>query len=100
MPGGTELTLVENKRQVVLADLEPALRGNPPFQHGQLLSTWSTRFPSLLTFLNEIFTPGPTFGNDLEERRGNRACARLQRGRHNLHLRCLDLREVVERLEG
>ena len=94
-----ELTLVENKRQIVLTDLKPALSGNPPFQHGQLLPTWSTRFPSILALLNEIFAPGPAFRDDLEESRSNGARARFQRRRHDLDLRRLDLRKIVECLE-
>ena len=80
--------------KLFLANLKPTLSSNPP---GQLLPPWSTRVPSFLTLLNEIFAPGPVFRDDLEESRSNRARARFQRIRHDLDLRRLDLRK--ERLE-
>jgi len=47
-----------------LANLKPTLSGNPP---GQLLSAWSTRLPSFLTLLNEIFAPKPASETTLKK---------------------------------
>jgi len=76
-------------------------------QRQSTISTWPApshlEYPSpkLPTLLNdsEIFAPGPTFRDDLEESRSNGACARFQRSRHDVDRRRLDLRKAVECLE-